>query len=73
MKRFIPLLFLAAPAFAQEIDPVQVLANEVTAESIARQHMFEALKVVVAKLREVEVQKETLVRWLQEAQAKEAK
>lgn len=77
MKRFIPLLFLAVPAFAQEADPIQTFLNELSAEATAHQHMVATAPLMIQALQkkfaDAEAQKQTLIEWLKEAQAKEAK
>jgi hypothetical protein len=77
MKRFIPLLFVAFPAFGQTADPIQAFINDLTAESVAHEHMLNSLRpflqTVQNNMAKAEAEKQQLIEWLKEAQAKEAK
>lgn len=77
MKRYlIPLLFMPSLVLAQ-VDPLQRFINEFGAANTAQNHAIESLQPALDQIRKLlmdaEVQKATLIEWLKESQAKEAK
>jgi hypothetical protein len=80
--RYLPLLFVPALAFAQQqqVDPFTKFLSEYNAAIMANQHAFEALgpfinayNMAVKAHADAEAQKQVLIEWLKEAQAREAK